>query len=70
MIVARLVPQAAETPRAQLLLTELQALEGKINALRVRRDEMETDLYWNALQELLLELALVQRQIDEEQAAQ
>lgn len=69
-IVARLVPQAAETPRAQLLLTELQALEEKINALRVRRDEMETDLYWNALQELLLELALVQRQIDEEQAVQ
>ncbi len=69
-IVARLRPRKPDTPKIQLLRDESQELEEQIDELRMKREEMGTDSYLNALQELLLELALVQRQIDEEQSAQ
>ena len=47
-----------------------EVLEGQIDALRGRRDEMENDAYLEELQSLLLELALVQREIDEARAGE
>ena len=69
-IVARLRSLKSDTPKIQLLRDESQELEKQIDELRMKREEMGTDSYLNALQELLLELALVQRQIDEEQSVQ
>ena len=45
-------------------------LEEQIEILRAQREEMENDVYLGQLQGLLLELALVQREIDEIRAAE
>lgn len=63
--VARLTARAAETPRQQALNERLEALEEEIAELRQRRESMPADEYLASLQELLVELALVQQQIDE-----
>ena len=53
--------------RAELegLIRELVSLEEAIDRLRLRRNDLGTDAYLSELESLLLELALVQREIDE-----
>ena len=65
---ARLAARVAFTERMERLFAELDDLEGQIQALRTRRNEMDNDVYLNELQALLLELALVQQQIDDARA--
>ena len=55
----------ALTQELERLFADLDALEGQVQALRTRRSEMDSDDYLNELQDLLLELALVQQQIDD-----
>jgi hypothetical protein len=62
---ARLVARVVDTPELRALNEELEVLEQQIDALRLRREDMEPDEYLSELQDLLVELALVQRQIDE-----
>ena len=62
---ARLEARVALTEQIEELFAELDALEGQVQALRTRRNEMDSDVYLNELQALLLELALVQQQIDD-----
>jgi len=62
--VALLEARIATTVELEGLIGELDVLEEDIDRLRARRDEMETDVYLGELQDLLLELALVQREID------
>lgn len=47
------------------LLTKRQTLSSEINALRERKDDVDEDTYFDQLQSLMLELAEVQRSIDE-----
>lgn len=63
--VARLTARSASTPRVQALNDQLEGLEERIAELRLRRESMPPDEYLAALQELLVQLALVQQQIDE-----
>jgi hypothetical protein len=63
--VALLAARIATTEELEGLIGELSILEEQIDLLRTRRDEMENDAYLGELQDLLLELALVQREIDE-----
>ncbi len=65
---ARLEARVALTEQIEELFAELDALEGQVQALRTRRNEMDSDVYLNELQALLLELALVQQQIDDARA--
>ncbi len=65
---ARLAARVALTEQIEELFAELDALEGQVQALRTRRNEMDSDVYLNELQALLLELALVQQQIDDARA--
>ena len=65
---ARLAARVALTEQLEELFAELDALEGQVQALRTRRNEMDSDAYLNELQNLLLELALVQQQIDDARA--
>ena len=65
---ARLAARVALTEQLEELFAELDALEGQVQALRTRRNEMDSDVYLNELQALLLELALVQQQIDDARA--
>jgi hypothetical protein len=62
--IALLSERVAATEELRGLLDQLESLEGQIAALRGRRDEMDNDAYLDELQDLLLELALVQREID------
>jgi hypothetical protein len=62
--VARLTARASTTPRLQALNGELEGLEEKVAELRLRRESMPADEYLSQLQELLVQLALVQQQID------
>ncbi|HEY5624314.1 MAG TPA: C13 family peptidase [Gammaproteobacteria bacterium] len=68
--VALLEARIATTEELETLIGELTVLEEEIEILRSRRDEMDGDVYLGQLQELLLELALVQREIDEIRAAE
>jgi pimeloyl-ACP methyl ester carboxylesterase len=61
---ARLVARSVDTPQLRQLNEQLAALERQIDEHRLRREELEPDRYLTELQELLVELALVQRQID------
>ncbi|HLF13037.1 MAG TPA: hypothetical protein VJA26_17690 [Gammaproteobacteria bacterium] len=67
--VARLQAQPVATPALERLNAQLQTIEGQLDELRARRAQMEPDAYLNELQELLVQLALVQRQIDDAQGA-
>lgn len=62
---ARLVARVADTPELRSLNEELDAIERRIEEHRLRREQMDPDEYLSQLQELLVELALVQRQIDD-----
>ena len=63
--VARLTARTApQTPQAQGLEAEVARLEGEIEALRAKREQMASDVYLNELQTLLVQLATVQGQID------
>jgi len=62
--VARLTARVSTTPRLQALNGELEGLEEEVAELRLRRESMPADEYLSQLQELLVQLALVQQQID------
>ena len=66
----RLAARVALTRELERLFGELDALEGEIQALRGRRAEMDGEVYLDELQDLLLALALVQREIDALQAGE
>jgi hypothetical protein len=59
------VADAPTDPRRAALYGEKRALEEAIAGLRLRKDEMSTEAYEQELEELLVELALVTRQIRE-----
>jgi hypothetical protein len=64
---ARLRARATQTPELASLNAERDALEERIAALRLRREELGED-YLPQLQALLVELALVQERIDAAEA--
>ena len=67
--VARLRPEEAPaTPELAALDRQRKDLDAQIEALRARRGEMDSDAYLNALQDLLVKLATVQKRIDEAKA--
>ena len=68
--VALLEARIATTAELETLIGELTVLEEQIEILRAGREEMDNDVYLGQLQDLLLELALVQREIDEIRAAE
>ncbi len=68
--VALLEDRIATTEELERLLGELDALEGEVEALRQRREELDGEAYLDELQGLLLELALVQREIDDARSAE
>lgn len=65
MNVALLEARIATTAELEGLIGELVSLEEAIDRLRLRRSELSNDAYLSDLETLLLELALVQREIDE-----
>ena len=67
--VARLGERPAQTPELERLSARMAEIEGELEALRLRRDELDSETYLNELQALLLQLATVQQQIDEAEAA-
>lgn len=67
--VARLAPRPTETPELARLSARMAEIEGELESLRLRRDGMDADTYLNELQALLLQLATVQQEIDEAEAA-
>jgi len=62
--IALLSERIATTEQMRGLMAQLETLEGEIAALRAQREQMDNDVYLDQLQNLLLELALVQREID------
>lgn len=68
--IALLSARIATTDQLRDLIEQLEVLEGRIETLRGRREEMDNDVYFEELQGLLLELALVQREIDEARAVE
>ena len=56
---------ASEDPAVRRLFVEREAIEGRIEDLKGRKDEMELDPYFEALEALMLELASKQVEIDE-----
>ena len=68
--IALLSARIATTDQLRNLIEQLEVLEGQIETLRGRRDEMDNDAYFEELQGLLLELALVQREIDAARAGE
>jgi polyhydroxyalkanoate synthesis regulator phasin len=65
--ISRLTARVSLTPELAELNSRLSELEEQVAALRLRRDELGDD-YLPQLQNLLVELALVQEQIDEASA--
>jgi polyhydroxyalkanoate synthesis regulator phasin len=65
--ISRLTARVSLTPELAELNSRLGELEEQVAALRLRRDELGDD-YLPQLQNLLVELALVQEQIDEASA--
>jgi hypothetical protein len=68
--IALLSERIATTEQLRGLIAQLESLENEIAVLRTRRDEMDNDAYLDQLQDLLLELALVQRDIDAARAGE
>jgi hypothetical protein len=67
--VARLkAEEVPATPELAALDKQRKDLDGQIAALRARRTEMDSDTYLNTLQDLLVKLATVQKQIDDAKA--
>ena len=46
------------------LLTRRQSISNQINALKARKDDVDEDTYFDTLQDLMIELADIQRSID------
>lgn len=69
LTVARLGERPTETPELARLSSRMADIEGELEALRLRRGEMDSDAYLDELQALLLQLATVQQEIDEAEAA-
>jgi len=67
--VARLTDRPTQTPELERLSARMAEIEGDLESLRLRRDEMESEAYLNELQALLLQLATVQQEIDRAEAA-
>jgi hypothetical protein len=67
--VARLSERPTQTPELEQLSSRMAEIEGELEALRLRRDELDSEAYLNELQALLLQLATVQQEIDRAQAA-
>jgi hypothetical protein len=65
--VSRLIARRLDSPILVDLNAELAALEDRIAALRLRREELG-DQYLPQLQTLLVQLALVQERIDAAEA--
>ncbi len=67
-VLARLgsTAQAAADPAKSALLAEREAIERKIDELRLRKDDLPEEQYLDALQELLVELAAIQEKILDE----
>jgi hypothetical protein len=61
---SRLAARVASTAAQERLFSERDRLEQQIEDLKVAKDTMANDEYLDALQGLLLQLALVQREID------
>ena len=57
--------EASEDPAVRRLFVEREAIEGRIEALKARKDEMELDAYFDELEVLMVELAGKQAKIDE-----
>ena len=57
--------EASEDPAVRRLFVEREAIEGRIEALKARKDEMELDAYFDELEALMVELAGKQAKIDE-----
>jgi hypothetical protein len=64
--VARLgaAPSAPSSPEVAALTAERERLDGEIEALKGRREQMQADAYLGQLQKLLVQLAEVQGKID------
>ena len=64
--VARLgaAPSAPSNPEVAALTTERERLDGEIETLKERREQMPADTYLDQLQKLLVQLAEVQGKID------
>ena len=59
------VPEpAGDDPELGLLFEQRDQLDGRIEELQLRKDELTTDEYYTQLQQLLLELARVGDRID------
>jgi hypothetical protein len=67
--VARLGARPTQTPELERMSARMADLEGELESLRLRRDEMDSEEYLNQLQALLLQLATVQQEIDAAEAA-
>ena len=59
------VPGAAADAAARRLLLEREAIEGRIQDWKKRKDDMGLDAYYDQLEVLLIELATKQAEIDE-----
>lgn len=64
-VLARLgsAAQAAADPAKSALLAQREAIERKIDELRLRKDDLPEEPYLDALQDLLVELAAIQEKI-------
>ena len=62
--VAFLGERIATTAEIKILMEQLNVLDSELEMLRQRREEMDIAVYFDELQNVLLELALVQREID------
>ena len=69
--VARLgpAPNAEEDPQVRAMLARREGVERAIEEVKARRASLSEDEYYDALETVLVELALLQRQIDTRQAA-
>jgi hypothetical protein len=66
LVVARLDESAivSNDPEVRALLAQRDALERELSAVKSQRDELATDAYYDALEEVLVKFARLQRQID------
>ncbi len=64
LMAARLTERGTRTPEVAALYSQLGDLEGRIEALRQRKDTLQQTDYLDQLQALLVQLAKVQQKID------
>ncbi len=62
--------ELASDPAKRVLLDRRETLEREIGELTLRKDDLPQDRYLDALQELLLKLAEIQEQLDEDGGAE